>query len=703
MEFLNRDAIRQTISNGDDGGVKEARNKAYHSPINNSQHNDRDIALSEELHQMQKRLAEIDRQTQTNPEGLIKANLIESIFKGKEIPNLPELDGTFPPYLNPSARYEYYGLEQARQKLADLLKNGNENVDPLQSYLQFESARLEIRHRQEKLVILLTQSATALQRPLMLGPNPSPSPDGASSGNTASQALTDDPDVEPVILHLDWLEFKTRGYAKSLEQSTIIIEVLDGEPIMADRYGGSSYIHEKGPLSQFDNHDSAPKDPAIIGQSPLPERIRIRSSVLGRDFDKVEESNIPPPSTPIVMIRPFKFLSFYQNQLHELYKKLDAMAQEEMLSGASTPKTSDKGETAGEAARKWHPFVVEERIPPSLSRLTHLRCLLEFMDTTIIQKQNNLRKYCKKVSFVDLWHLFKPGDEVLELGDEYMQCYKIVKVTSPRHKVIPQYFYPYLRSNERGATTVSIYCVYVDFDGSVLGPVSKRFDIARYNGLKDITSLPVYPLSHAKNSASIRQALVERGNKFLKALHVGHMHYNGLTLESRDEVDSQVVVDFTEALAHREDRKNADWKPKVQSRTELMRESTEDGDDGSTSSSVETIYINTDQRRGGGNDNRGCDAECCAGEFVLDDNFVDQKQNEQFLSNLLSGTDEEENPAPLAVVARTFRKDNIRSITDDDKVIMTYRVFGFILRNRSWGEYWVFCKNTISDALPTYP
>ncbi|KAI0896089.1 hypothetical protein F4806DRAFT_50954 [Annulohypoxylon nitens] len=324
------------------------------------------------------------------------------------------------------------------------------------------------------------------------------------------------------------------------------------------------------------------------------------------------------------------------------------------------------------------PSITVYDMATSLPALIHLRCLLQFIDETIAKKQNNLMEHCKKVSFIDLWHLFKPGVEVIEPGDKYMQCYRVGMVISPRHKVMPRHLYPGYRSDVKGGSSVSLMCIYIDFDGSLLGPVIKRFDIPRYNGLKDITSLPVCPISHANNSSSIRQTLIDRGDKFLKVLRVGHMYYNGLTLETRDEVDSQVVVDFTEALTYREDRKNEGWKPKVESRAEFMHENDGDVNDESSMNDDDDDYKDSEREQ--------CTAECCKGDYVYDDNFVDLMQARRFLSNLLTDTYEEEDPSSLGVVAWNLRQDKVKLISDDDKVIMTHRVFGFVLRSRNWAK-----------------
>ncbi|KAI1458496.1 hypothetical protein F4805DRAFT_456837 [Annulohypoxylon moriforme] len=712
MSASDNNMNSQIIDGENDNGKKDSDSPT--PPMPDPQEDIGNPTLSEELRRMQKRLAEIDHQTQTSPEGLLRANLIDSIFQGKEMFNTGQYPGVplgAPPYFTPTLLIEHNQLASAQQRLSQLVLTNDERFDPVTRYLQFERARMEVKHRQEKILVMLTEAGfrRGPRIPPMPGSTPGPMPGHTYGpkgdiGKADNQSAINEADGDPIVSYLSWNAFKARASRSGVPiRDSVVIEVLDGEPILPDTYFGTSYIHEKAPIPQFENEPDS-RDPAVLGQNPLPERIRIRSVALLTVIGKVSDNNRPNADSA-VMVRPFKFLSFYQNQLREWYNKLDAKfspkinieenkvaenvpSQTSGVSASETgvteagPKTDirAKDSTATGLVKGVQVITVQsdEDIIMSLTAFTHLRCLLEFVDKTIVVKQKNLREHCKKVSFVDLWHLFKPGDEVVEFGDKYMQCYKVVNVTSPKHNVTPRYFYSFFPSKGKGETVVSVHCVYVDFDGSVLGPVSKRFDIARYKGLKEITSLPVYPLSHSKNSTSIRQNLIDRGNKFLKVLQVGHMHYNGLTLESRDEVDSQVVVDFTEALAHREDRRNAGWKPKVQLRSEMIHENDNESNDRSST---------VDPDENGGSDNEGgCTAECCEDDFVYDDNYVDQKQNEEFLSKLLGDTDEDENPAPLAVMARNFSRDRITSITDDDKVIMTYRVFGFVLRSRSWAK-----------------
>ncbi|KAI0834648.1 hypothetical protein F5Y06DRAFT_306691 [Hypoxylon sp. FL0890] len=581
---------------------------------------------------------------------------------------------------------------KSKQAAFEDFVNCKDEIDSVKRHLRFENARLYNKHFDERISLLrLSEAVKDYQRDVTK----------KQKGKIGRNARTAEASIKLSLNHVDWDTFKAYGTIPEADSS--VIDILVGEPALPDSpFGPVLLPGRKSRRFPDELKTASSKESTTPGQASSPERIRLHSSILLAILDKIHGTAISKNGDAVVMVRPFKALTLYKTQLRDWIEKGGGAAPGNLPSGIMQTTTPDtqvtevktkalrRNATAvgfdlpepkeGEADISLPPNTgstqsKEDDITMSMAAFNHLRCLFEFMDETIVEKQNYLRQHCRRVAFVDLWHLFRPGVEVVEPGDKHMQCYKVINVTSPRHKVTPRYLYPFFRSKGKGETAVTVHCVYIDFDGTFLGPVSKRFDIPRYEGQKDVKSLPVYPLSLVKNNGTIRQSLMERGDKFLKVLRVGHMHYNGLTLESRDEVDSQVVVDFAEALANRDDRKTS-WKPEVQPRAEPEKKPKE----------KEQTSRDNDGDSDDENDPEGCDAECCKGENVHDDNYVDQKQYEQFLSNLLADTDEEENPAPLAVLSRIWRQDKAISVTDDDKVIMSHRVFAFVLRSRSWAK-----------------
>ncbi|KAI1777840.1 hypothetical protein F4818DRAFT_408068 [Hypoxylon cercidicola] len=682
-------------------------------------HTDGDMTvLLEELRRVQDKLSDIDKRTNLNLDKSQQAKVVMNGLREQEM---------FDSFLiglkdqDPPDRVALDLQKTISQLFSETLTN-SDDVNALQRYIRFERSKARYKQMQKSFMRdSLHHELIHRYQDLFL----------KDKMKIKNGGLTTEFVIRPNLNHVDWTSFKACGELP--EATSFVIDVLVGEPMLPDALFSPVYTHRRKPaVFQDEQKVTASKESAISGQAPLPERIRINSSVLLLLLGKIHGAEISKKGGAVVMVRPFKALSFYHIQLRDWYAKLrnkfsPTIDSKEVSTQDITPgtvleveapitqateieednpslgvndikpslpeSTKDKpnGDTGGDTSQS------KEDATMSLDAFTHLGCLLEFMDTTIVEKQKYLDEQCKKVSFIDLWHLFKPGVEVIEPGDKYMQCYRVVKVTTPKHKVVPRYFFPFSRNKGKGETTASIDCVYVDFDGRLLGPVSKRFDISRFEGQKDVTSLPIYPLSLAKNKATTRQTLIQRGQRFLKVIRVGHMHYSGLTLESRDEVDSQVVVDFAEALTQRrEDERTEKWKPGVQLRLRLKRKRIINRRrvlrDGTVEVTRHKKSVDSDDSDDSDSDSEDddqgedCNAECCSGEDVYNDSYVDRKQNEQFLSDILADTDDEDSPASLAVVSRMLRQDRAISVTDNDKVIMSYRVFGFVLRSRSWAK-----------------
>ncbi|KAL1613118.1 hypothetical protein SLS60_001350 [Paraconiothyrium brasiliense] len=215
----------------------------------------------------------------------------------------------------------------------------------------------------------------------------------------------------------------------------------------------------------------------------------------------------------------------------------------------------------------------DNSLPRSVTAFRHLKTLLEFMDSSVAAKRNYLNSpQCRKVFFSDLWQLFRPGSEVI--GSDGKQAYRVIGVRSAKHRVAPLWERWY-RPSGRGRSKksdFSITCVYIDFDGSNIGPVQKEFDIERFDGQREVTSLEVYPLrfhpirrweygekqwqeleSHPI-SERYRKRLINRGWAFLDVVRGKHMYYAGSTLDGKEEVESPVVVDFETAITTRDAR-----------------------------------------------------------------------------------------------------------------------------------------------------
>lgn len=325
--------------------------------------------------------------------------------------------------------------------------------------------------------------------------------------------------------------------------------------------------------------------------------------------------------------------------------------------------------------------------------LKHLDCLFEFHGKYIAERQAFLRHPdCSKITFSDLWHFFKPGDIVI--ASDAKQAYKIVDVNLSPHRGNDRWdTFLGAREEARGSRKskqedVAIPCVYIHFDGTHLGPVLETFSIKKFDGEKEVTSLPIYPLRsqvlkdlvsrnlHAQQEnkketidnrlAELQRRLIERGKKYVEVAAVKHMYYTGITVDKRDEVESQVMIDFGEAFAV-----NETWRPRV---TRLV---------GAIASDRSSVSYRSD-------DDEECTADCCMGENVHDDSYIDEKRHQDFINSVMAEIqDGPQSQLPSAAIyPRTLEDINTHGneLKDDELLIMSYCVFGFVLRDRTWGK-----------------
>jgi hypothetical protein len=524
------------------------------------------------------------------------------------------------------------------------------------------------------------------------------------------------PSADGKLTRVEWAQFKT--LLLQPEEFSSAIYVLIGEPIIEfdDHDDVYSYLRSRARLQvpkadKVQDTKITVKQEAGTGDSPLPERLRIHSRHIIQILTQIHGSDLSEYGArpPLVLIRPFKVLIHYDQALRDWYRELETKFIDKEPLGGSVPasaaediSTTQSGETnkTGPATDREGGALPEpqqegeiqnnhaeqeEKDPKddttSSIAFKHLKVLLDFMDTDMSRKFSYLSSpACQKVVFSDLWHLFRPGDHVI--GNDGKQAYRVLSVQSVGHRVIDPFRKWFNRSSGKEdsdkesaeETDITIKCVYLDFDGMELGPVASVFRIERFDREKAVTALPIYPLRFHRSvkwdpkfadgrnenpsapGDRLWKYLVERGKMFLKVSTVSlaavqPMYYAGPALETMDEIESQVVVDFEAAFAI-EEHIDKGWRPRLDTL-------------------IGTTPEETKKKR--------CDAECCLKEHVHDDSYVEQKRNEEFMGRLLPKS-EEEMPSVLILPRPSFTR------LDDDLVIMSHRVFGFVLRTRKWGK-----------------
>ena len=169
----------------------------------------------------------------------------------------------------------------------------------------------------------------------------------------------------------------------------------------------------------------------------------------------------------------------------------------------------------------------------------------------------------QQVYFSDLYHFFIPGEEIYSIpgagSGEQPQAYRILHVTGGRRFNLlgkPKDETPEeLLAFERGSPFV-ITCIHIDYNGRELGPVTTAFRINEYSGVRDTAHLPVWPLSFLKHKRTLKKELEMRGQRFVELAQISHKEYTGLALNSNEDIDSQVIIDFDTAV-----QINRSWAP----------------------------------------------------------------------------------------------------------------------------------------------
>lgn len=542
---------------------------------------------------------------------------------------------------------------------------------------------------------------------------------GVETDPIAENQETDMPPTPPnhaiaMLSYIPWDVFKAMPLAKleKEEHQCHAIEVLVGEPdisfdSMAYRnlwwrnsanYRGNKEL--KMPAAERRGQTVITKKTAggtqIPGQAPVAERIRINSTHIIKILEKIHGESLASTEGSVVMIRPFRALVYYSEQIRQTFQELEAKFAITLETSATandigrgvTDPTNDVGHSgAGEIettdARR--PATDEEEqektdvdeYTTSALAYQQMQVLMDFLNAEIKNKLEYLASDdCQKITFADLWYLFRPGDEVISRA--LQQAFRVIEVTSPPHKAVPPWR-TFNTPTESEETPVTVKCVYIDFDGKQLGPVTLDFNIKRFDGEKLVTTLDVFPLRFIKEDVrgkpgkrhkrTLRRRLIERGLMFLDVAKVKHMHYNGHTIDARDEVDSQVVVDFAEAFSKPEN----DWKVVFSSMIESTEEEKTEED--------------------------SCSEACCSNDNIHEDSYAETRRKDDFIAGLIP-QDKSTEP-PVSIFPRNLAdiRNPYKTILDDDLLIMSYRVFGYVLRSRKWGMLFRISSQLLTKSM----
>lgn len=549
----------------------------------------------------------------------------------------------------------------------------------------------------------------------------------------------------PMATYVPWDNFinnsPNNAFFSKERQHLFALDVLDGEPDL------------KVPVT-FDNPVTICPPIAVprLVHGHVPERIRLNGPQFIHTFGQIFHSPaFPDPKrlpAQVTLLQPHRLLIYHEKEIRDRYNTLkerfavpsdcedtssegisqapehqdDAGLEQREVTDAGVRASQNSG-TGAEASDQERAATQNDRAnerrqaskgergglgPPrsrfadSKTAMDYLGCLIDFMDSTISARRKYVQSMeCRKVHFRDLWYLFNPGDEVIRRDGR--QVYKVIKVVNPTHRESRRGILDYDDIKDKSRYFL-LSCVYVDFDGRKIGPVPTTFVIKTFAGQRTVESLEVYPLrlyhptstssQNAKNPSvssgpqTLRQELIKRGKKFFQAacMKLEHTFYEGPTADG-DEISSQVVVDFETALSS-DNTFNQNSKPRIKP---LLG----DVDDSHSTSSASDNHAQ-------------CADLCCFRQYICDDSFVETRRAHEYINSLLPKTFAK--LPPVAIYPRDLEDttgDN--ALTDDEFLLMSCRVFAFVLKTRKWGEvsffffpFLFFFVSLFSGFFPSY-
>ncbi|CAN9363871.1 unnamed protein product [Alternaria alternata] len=453
----------------------------------------------------------------------------------------------------------------------------------------------------------------------------------------------------PQITHIGSSAFK-KGAINS------VIEVLLEEPRVSikTRYRKRSSVQNDANRTSPSRAMSIP----IVRQNP--KRIRIRSAKLLKTLEHIAESVgfsfLTSGTTSLVFQYPFKLFITLEQPIREKLAQLSQAFQENDEVDSLRPST------------EYVPSAPKEAV--DIEVLQQLKLLEELFETDLKPMFDMRRdietKKLTTISYTDLWHLFRYGQEVRTSEDD-AQIYRVLRWTGGREPLAKHGLLAELQAraaldaqsaprNENRGETFIVEVVSFEFDGFHYGPVQKTFVVRKYDGEKTITSLPIFPLAFDPAHEQLRKELIQRGNVYLQlsqADQASHKHYCGLTLdEPQEEVDSQIIVDTKMAMLRYYTTLSPVGVGNLVGHN--LRETYE-----------ETVNPTV-------TDGVCAEDGCCDNELVHKDYGWDMQHEERYMEDHRFDLEPMTDPNDL---------------DDDERLLLPPFVYGFVLRSRKWAKF----------------
>lgn len=286
------------------------------------------------------------------------------------------------------------------------------------------------------------------------------------------------------------------------------------------------------------------------GGADVVKCIRINSMAILTLLHDIDPE-VPIDGSPLRLNPPFLCLVHYHDQVKQI---LNRTRSEFGLGSHSAVTTSDID--AEQQVSRQHR--AEEL-------LRHMDPYMYFMDTEVLPKYRRLglpevNTVNAKVRFSELPYLFRRDDDIYQPAGT-----NALSQDSLRHqeawRILPDRIFSFYRDVTEESSCFSVICYHIAFDGRSYAPVRQCLQIEEFEGERDVTSLPMYPIRFMPNHREILSELRDRGARFLEHISSKQVSYQGWALQhpdghgnDRTYISSNLVVDFAETS-----RAHPDW------------------------------------------------------------------------------------------------------------------------------------------------
>lgn len=332
------------------------------------------------------------------------------------------------------------------------------------------------------------------------------------------------------------------------------IQALSGKPklywerSMDDTKPFSVSTEARGPLEVWEEKWKSGRE--------IPERVRINSPGLLRALKDISEGEWAMSEVPdddyeglenqsVVFLRPYKFFWHYRENINKKREELEGKVRrlEESRTAAEKARMD-----AAESEPTSHEKELQEEFHQTRQLLDDVKCLTRFIEnavTPVALKYRDKENIPQKITFSDLWYLFSPGEIAVSRGSteddapvsgregdrtasqntsSEPTAWRIFDMTDGRPRLSPGYSDDEYMQTGKIFNSFEIQCYKIDFDGYKMGPTINYFNIAHFEGEREINSLRLVPLRCTKDLEKLQQRFEKIGRKFLSVTKRPYCH-----------------------------------------------------------------------------------------------------------------------------------------------------------------------------------